>query len=154
MEILGITFGLAAFWIVLAVILIIVEACAMGLVTIWFAGGAFAAAVTTLFTSNIIIQIVVFLLVSIVLLYLTKPMRAKLKIGKEKTNVEAVVGKTGFVIEAISPAEFGQVKVEGIIWTAMCSDHDAVIEAGTEVTVSGVEGVKLIVAPVIDLERK
>jgi len=147
MEIFGITLGLAIFWIILAVVLIIIEALALGLMTIWFAGGAIAAAITTLFTPNVVIQVVVFLLVSIVLLYLTKPMRAKLKIGKEKTNVEAVVGQTGFVMETISPASFGQVKVGGIIWTARSSDHDAVIEAGTEITVAGVEGVKLIVTP-------
>jgi len=147
MDFLGITLGMAVFWIILAVILIIIEACALGLVTIWFAGGALVAAVTTLFTPNIFIQIAVFLLVSIVLLYLTKPLRVKLKIGKEKTNVEAVVGQTGFVIEPISPAAFGQVKVEGIIWTAMSAEPDAVIDKGAEITVSGVEGVKLIVTP-------
>jgi len=150
MEIFGITLGLAAFWIVLAIILIIVEALALGLVTIWFAGGALAAAVTTLFTTNIFIQITVFLLVSIVLLYLTKPMRTKLKIGKEKTNVDAIAGSTGFVTETISPEAFGQVKVGGIIWTAASQDPHAVIEQGTEVTVTSVEGVKLIVKPTND----
>ena len=147
MEIFGITLGMAVFWIILAVVLIIIEALALGLMTIWFAGGAIAAAVATLFTPNIIIQITVFFLVSIILLYLTKPMRTKLKIGKEKTNVDAVVGQQGFVMETISPAAFGQVKVGGIIWTAKATDHDAVIEAGAEVTVMGVEGVKLIVTP-------
>ena len=147
MTFFGITLGLAAFWIAAAVILIIIEAATMGLTTIWFAGGAIAAAVSTLFTANIIIQVVIFIVVSIVLLYLTKPLKAKLKIGKEKTNVEAVVGKTGFVMETISPAAFGQVKVGGIMWTARSADTNAVVDAGTEVTVVGVEGVKLIVSP-------
>ena len=147
MEFFGITLGLAAFWITAAVILIIIEAATMGLTTIWFAGGAIAAAVSTLLTNNIIIQIVIFIVVSIILLYLTKPLKTKLKIGKEKTNVEAVVGKTGFVMETISPAAFGQVKVDGIMWTARPADTNAVIDAGTEVTVVGVEGVKLIVTP-------
>jgi len=144
MEIFGIALGMAFFWIVLAVILIIVEACTVGLVTIWFAGGALVAALTTLFTPNVFIQIAVFLAVSIVLLYLTKPLRVKLKIGKEKTNVEAVIGKTGFVTEPISPAAFGQVKVGGIIWTDMAEEREIEVGDGTEVIVSGVEGVKLI----------
>ena len=147
MVLFGITLGMAAFWITAAVILIIIEAATLGLTTIWFAGGAIAAAVATLFTSNIIIQVVVFIVVAVVLLYLTKPLKTKLKIGKEKTNVEAVVGKTGFVMETISPAAFGQVKVGGMMWTGRAADMNEVIEAGTEITVVGVEGVKLIVEP-------
>ena len=147
MEIFGITIGMAGLWIITAVIFIIIEALTMGLTTIWFAGGALAAALSTLFGANLIAQIVIFLVVSIALIYLTKPLRIKLKIGKEKTNVDAIVGKTGFVIETISPAAFGQVKVDGVMWTAKAEDSNSVIDAGAEVTVTGVEGVKLIVTP-------
>ena len=147
MYIFGITLGMAAIWIAAAVVFIIIEVCTLGLATIWFAGGAFVAAISTLFTSNVIVQIVIFFAVSIALLYLTKPMRLKLRIGKERTNVEAVVGKAGFVMEPISPAAFGQVKVDGVTWTARSEDLSSVIDAGTEVTVTGVEGVKLIVTP-------
>ena len=119
----------------------------MGLATIWFAGGAVVAAISTLFIGSIIVQIIIFLVISIVLLYLTKPLRKKLKIGREKTNVEAIVGKTGFVMETVSPASFGQVKVGGIMWTAISDDPGGVIDIGAEITVIGVEGVKLIVVP-------
>jgi membrane protein implicated in regulation of membrane protease activity len=148
MEIFGITFGWAIMWIALAIIFIIIEVMTLGLATIWFAGGAVAAAVSTMFTSSLLIQVIIFLVVSVVLLYFTKSLRKKLKIGKEKTNVDALIGKSGFVMETISPAAFGQVKVEGIIWTAMSKEHETVIEAGTEISVVGVEGVKLIVAPI------
>jgi len=146
MEIFGFTVEMAVIWIIAAVIFIIIEVSTLGAATIWFAGGAIVAAVSTLFTSSPLIQVIVFLLVTSILLYLTKPLRKKLKIGKEKTNVEAIIGKTGFVIETISPAAFGQVKVDGIIWTAMSKDHEEVIESGTEVIVSDVEGVKLVVS--------
>jgi len=147
MDFLGITIGMAALWIIAAVIFIIIEAATLGLTTIWFAGGAVAAALSTVFDAPVIAQVVIFLFVSILLLYSTKSWKAKFKIGKEKTNIEAVVGQTGFVMETISPAAFGQVKVDGIIWTAMSSNPNTVIDAGTEVTVAGVEGVKLIVVP-------
>ncbi|MCL1808594.1 MAG: NfeD family protein [Clostridiales bacterium] len=147
MDFWGITIGLAAFWIAAAVILIIIEAATMGLTTIWFAGGAIAAAISTLFTSNIFVQIAVFIVVSVALLYLTKPLKAKLKIGKEKTNVEAIVGKTGFVVDAISPAAYGQVKVGSMVWTSKSADPKTLIAAGTEIVVVSVEGVKLVVAP-------
>lgn len=147
MEILGFTIGMAMFWIIAAIILAIIEAFTLGLTTIWFAGGAAAAAISTLFTHNVFIQIVIFLVVSCVLLYLTKPLKEKLRIGKERTNVDAIVGKTGFVTETISPETFGQVKVGGLIWTAMSSTPNLTIAPGAEVTIAGVEGVKLIVTP-------
>ena len=148
MELFGITIGMAGFWIIAAVIFIIIEAVTLGLTTIWFAGGAIAAALSTIFGVPVIAQIVIFLAVSILLIYSTKSWKAKLKIGREKTNINAVVGQTGYVIETISPAAFGQVKVGGIIWTAMSSNPNSVLETGTEVTVAGVEGVKLIVVPI------
>jgi len=147
MDLFGITIGMAAFWIIAAVIFIIIEAATLGLTTIWFAGGALVAALSIVFGAPVVAQIVIFLVVSILLLYSTKSWKTKFKIGREKTNIEAIVGQTGFVMETISPAAFGQVKVEGVIWTAMSSDPNAVIDAGAEITVSGVEGVKLIVAP-------
>ena len=147
MELWGITIGMAAFWIIAAVILIIIEAVTLGLATIWFAGGAIAAAASTLFTKNVFIQIIIFIVVSITLLYLTRPLKAKLKIGKEKTNVEAVVGKTGFVMDTITLAKYGQVKIGSQMWTAMSKEPEAVIAEGTEIVVVGVEGVKLVVAP-------
>jgi membrane protein implicated in regulation of membrane protease activity len=148
MELFGITIGMAALWIIAAVIFIIIEAATLGLTTIWFAGGAVAAALSTVFTAPVIAQVVIFLVVSILLIYSTKSWKAKFKIGNEKTNVEAIVGQTGFVMETISPSAYGQVKVGGIIWTAMSSNPNALIDAGTEITVAGVEGVKLIVVPV------
>jgi len=147
MEIFGISFGYAALWIIAAVILIIIEALTLGLNTIWFAGGALVAAFSTLFTDSIYIQIVIFVVVSIVLLYSTKPLKGKLKIGNEKTNAEALVGTTGFVVETITPQAFGQVKVSGQPWTAMSANPNETIEAGEEVTIAGIEGVKLIVVP-------
>ena len=147
MEIFGITFGYAALWIAAAVLFIIIEVATQGLATIWFAGGAILAAVSTLFISSILIQFVIFLSVSILLLYLTKPLQAKYRIGKVKTNIDAIVGKIGFVEAAISPTAFGQVKVGGLTWTAVSADPCLTIEKGTKVTVEGVEGIKLIVTP-------
>jgi len=148
MDFFGIVLGMAALWIIAAVIFIIIEAATLGLTTIWFAGGAVAAALSTLFDAPIIVQVVIFLAVSIALLYSTRFWKAKFKIGKEMTNVDAVVGQPGFVMETISPTAFGQVKVGGIIWTAMSANPHTVIDVGTEVTVAGIEGVKLIVVPI------
>ena len=147
MDLFGIVISMVWVWVIVAVIFIIIEAATLGLTTIWFAGGAIVAAISTALGAPILAQIIIFLAVSIVLIYSTKSWREKLKIGKEKTNVNAIIGQKGFVMEAISPAKFGQVKIGGVMWTATSADADAVIDAGAEIVVTGVEGVKVIVKP-------
>ena len=39
------------FWVILLVVFVVIEVLTMGLTTIWFAGGALAAAVTAVFRS-------------------------------------------------------------------------------------------------------
>ena len=147
MDLFGIAISMVWIWVALAVIFLIIEAVTLSLSTIWFAGGAIIAAIATALGAPLLAQIVIFLVISIVLIYSTKSWRERLKIGKEKTNVNAIIGQTGFVMEEITPAAFGQVKIGGVMWTAASSDATATIEAGVEVVVMQVEGVKLIVTP-------
>ncbi|MDR3242524.1 MAG: NfeD family protein [Clostridiales Family XIII bacterium] len=137
------------FWIILAVFLAVIEALSMGLTTIWFVIGALVSAVTALLGGNPIVQIVIFLAVSIVILYFTRPIALrKLRVGSEKSNLDQMAGKIGLVTEAIIPFESGQVKVGGQIWTAAAFRIEDKISAGSEVRVIKIEGVKLIVEPV------
>jgi len=147
MDFFGIMISMVWVWVIVAVIFIIVEAITLGLTTIWFAGGAIVAAISTALGAPLLAQIIIFLVVSVILIYSTKSWRERLKIGKEKTNVNAIIGQKGFVMEAISPASFGQVKINGVMWTATSADSNAVIDAGAEIVVTGIEGVKVIVTP-------
>lgn len=132
-------------WLGIAVVLAVIEAFTMGLSTIWFAGGAVVAAVAAFFGASELIQILIFLLVSGVLVIFTRPIaQKKLRVGKEKTNVDMVIGKTAVVTEEITPYQTGQVKLGGQEWTAMAED-EGVIQKGELVAVCAVEGVKLIV---------
>lgn len=147
MEILGFALSAAAIWLVIAVIFGIIEALTMGLTTIWFSGGAIVASLVALMTDSILIQVVVFLIVSIVLLYFTKPLaEKKLHIGREKTNMEAVIGRKALVIKEIKPLSPGQVRVWGQEWTAIADMEGKTIQEQTEVTVLRIEGVKLVVS--------
>ena len=74
-------------------------------------------------------------------------MKKKLKVGKEKTNVNALIGKEGLVLETIRPFSAGQVKLDGLEWSAAAADPHMTIESGTAVKVEHIEGVKLIVTP-------
>lgn len=135
-------------WIGFAVVMAICEAATTQLVSIWFVFGAVAAAVTTIFTPNFFIQIIVFLAFSAAALLITRPIVKKLR-NKSKavgTNADRLIGKTGVVISGIkSNLDVGQVKVMGETWSA-ASDYAPIAE-NTNVKVLAIKGVKLIVKP-------
>jgi len=93
------------------------------------------------------LQTAVFFIVSIVLLYFTRPIAKEyLKIGAQKTNVSEIIGKEGIVKKKIFQYETGQVKIKGQIWTAVSEDGNE-IDENSEVVIVRVEGVKAIVRP-------
>lgn len=134
------------FWLIVIAVCIIIEASTLGLTTIWFAIGALIAWFIYLLGLNLQIQIVAFLLVSIVCLILTRPIAVeKLKVGKAKTNLDSLIGETGVVETTINNVNSqGYVKLKGQIWSARSID-DEVIEKDELVVVEEIKGVKLIV---------
>jgi len=136
----------SVYWLIILVILILIEMMTLGLTTIWFAGGALAAFVVSLFYDNLIVELIIFLVVSIVLLYFTRPLVIKyFNPQRTKTNYEGVIGKNAMVTVTIDNVKaVGQVTVDGQEWTAR-SLKGEVIEKGTRVKVQSISGVKLIV---------
>ena len=147
MTIFGISVSMAVIWLALAVIFLIIEAITVGLATIWFAAGAFAAFVLSLLNVPVLAQVVIFLAVSCCLIVFTRKIFVeKLRTGSESTNVDALIGETGIVTEEIRPLTVGQVKINGQVWSALGKD-DETIEKDRLVKVIAIEGVKLIVIP-------
>ena len=134
-------------WLALMAVLLIIEIMTLGLTTIWFAAGALFAFLTALLGLNQGIQIGVFVVVSVVLLFFTRPWAVKyLNTRTVKTNTEALVGKSARVIADINNLKSeGQVVINGLEWTARSSDDTIIVRTGDVVTVVGIEGVKLIV---------
>lgn len=133
-------------WLVIATVMIVIEIITLGLTTIWFAGGAFIAALAAWIGAHWLIQIVMFAAVSLVLLVFTRPIAAK-KIMKdiEKTNVEGLIGMVGLVTTTIDNIKSeGVVRLDGKEWWSRSADG-SVIEAGAQVVVTEISGVKLIV---------
>lgn len=133
-------------WLGIFLILLVLEIISLGLTTIWFAGGALAAFVAALLGGNIIIQAVLFLVISLVLLFVTRPIAVKyFNKNLARTNVENVIGKTAKVSGRIDNVNsLGEAVLEGETWMAR-SENNEIIAEGTLVTVVAVEGVKLIV---------
>ena len=133
-------------WLVVFVIMIIIEIITLGLSTIWFAGGALVAFLASLVGAGIPIQVVLFLVVSFLLLAVTRPIAVKyFNKDRTKTNAESLIGAIAVVQETIDNLRAtGRVQVHGQEWAAR-SENDITIEPGTEVLVEDIHGVKLIV---------
>lgn len=134
------------FWLILFVVLLIIEIATMGLTTIWFAGGAFVAFLAAYMGFDVVVQVLVFLIVSILLLVLTRPIAVKFfNQERQKTNAESLIGQKAVVKEEINTLQAtGRVEVNGMEWSAKTEGPD-IIEADTIVMIHGIQGVKLIV---------
>lgn len=135
-----------ATWLIIFAVCLLVEIVTLGLTTIWACGGALIAMIIAFANGPIWLQIVVFLLVTTVLFFTTRPIAKKHLDNKiVKTNVESLVGKHVIVSASINNLNSqGQVMINGVEWTARSKNGEA-IEAGTEVVVTDIQGVKAIV---------
>ena len=138
------------FWLMAFIILVVMEFLTMGLTTIWFAIGALAAFFASLFGASFWIQIILFLVVSLVVLVIYRPLAVKyINSRRTRTNVDDLIGKEAKVTERIDNLnQTGRVVLNGMDWSARTTIGGA-IEIDTTVKVIDVQGVKLIVEPVI-----
>ena len=137
-------------WLLVAVIFGVVEAATVQLMSIWFALGAVAAMVSALLGASVWVQFGIFLAVSILVLAFTRPLVKKvLKVGRVHTNADSLVGRIAAVtVEIAGPGEVGRVLVDGQDWAAV-SEEGIPIAPGERVLVKGIEGVKLVVEPIL-----
>ena len=134
------------FWLGMVIVFTVIEIFTAGLTTIWFAIGSIPMIFLSFLPIPFLYQVLIMLVISIVLLIFTRPFFVKkLNANKEKTNVDALIGKTALVTKKITKFEKGEVKIDGKIWTAKSvSDED--LEEGTECLLQSIEGVTAIVS--------
>lgn len=134
-------------WLILFVLLLIVEILTMGLTTIWFAAGALVAILVSVIGFSLPVQVIVFLVVSVVTLILTRPLVMKyFNKDRLRTNADRLIGQQAVVLEEIDTLRAkGRVEINGQEWSAKTSDPDMVIPEGKTVLVEAIQGVKLVV---------
>lgn len=134
-------------WLIVLIVSIVVEVATLGLTSIWFAGGALIALIVAAIGGPVWLQVLSFLVVSLVLLAFTRPIAVKyFNKDRERTNVESLIGRQALVISEINNLEgIGQVNVGGQEWSARTEVEGIVLREGTIVIVTAVSGVKLIV---------
>ena len=136
-------------WIGFVIFMQLCEGFTTQLVSIWFAVGALCAAVSSLITSSVLVQVIVFIVVTCGTLLATKPLVDKYKKGHKdvKTNSDRLIGQTGVMLTDIDTLEaVGQVKVSGEVWTAKLKNPTPV-KKDDKVKILAIEGVKMIVEP-------
>ena len=137
------------FWAIASGIFFVIEIFTTGFLVFWLAIAALISMVVSLFTTNLVIQTIVFVISSAILLFFTRPLISKFlktdNSNRTETNFYSLIGKSGIVLEDVGSLEFpGKVKISGEIWTAV---SDSKIVKGTRVIVKEIDGVKLIVEP-------
>ena len=134
-------------WLGILAVLLIIEAATVGLVTVWFAGGALAAAIASGAGAGAVTQWLLFLAVSLVLLFFTRPLAVRyMKRGIPRTNVNSLIGKKAVVIQKIDNlSQTGQVRINDIEWMARTESDGEKIPEESVVEIEAVRGVKLIV---------
>ena len=134
------------FWLISFVVLLICELMTSSLISIWFCGGAVAALLTEAIGFDFIVQLAVFVVISFVLLVLTRPFAKKiLKKEPLKTNVSTLIGKTAVVTKRINNSNSeGEISVDGQIWSAKTVGSE-IIEPSSNVVIEEIQGVKAVV---------
>lgn len=137
----------AIVWLGLMILLLVIEIVTLGLTTVWFAGGALAAFIAACLGASVIVQLIIFVVLSLALLVITRPMAMRyMQKGHEKTNVESLIGRAAVVTKEINNlAQSGEVILSDVSWTARCVDDACIISAGSKVRICAIEGVKLMV---------
>ena len=136
-------------WLVLLIVSLVVEVLTMGLTAIWFAGGASVSLLVSFLNGPIWLQIFLFVVTSLVLLYFTRPIAMKyFNKNRVKTNVDSIIGEKAIVTLQIDNIRGeGKATVGGQEWSARSVSDDVIIPVGAIVVVDEINGVKLVVKP-------
>jgi membrane protein implicated in regulation of membrane protease activity len=133
------------FWLILGVIFVVGEIFTPSFFLFWFGIGAFVASAVSV-SFGTLAQIMVFILVSGLLVILTRPLTKKLtKQEPRKIHIDEIIGQIATVIETIDNKQGkGLVKINGDLWRAYSKDEQ-VINEGEKVKIIKVEGSHVIV---------
>ena len=141
-------------WLSLFVLFLVIEIITMGLTTIWFAGGALVAFLVAVLGLGLGVQIIIFAIVSLALLAVTRPLAMKyFNQERQKTGAELLIGqRLSFVLPLDQSVQQGagggsakRVEVRGQEWAAKTDAPEGKIPKNAIVVVEGIQGVKLIV---------
>lgn len=138
-------------WVWLAVIAVsaFIEAFTLQMASIWFVPGGLAALVLYFCGVGYEWQIVACIVVSLALLLGLRKFCLKILFKnkvEDQTNTASLIGRKTKLLKGITEDDSGEIRLNGVVWTAVSSDHTS-IPVNTEVIVVTIRGNKLLVTP-------
>jgi membrane protein implicated in regulation of membrane protease activity len=133
-------------WVVVFFVAVIIESLEPQLVSLWFAGGALVALLfATLFQVNLVWQVLLFIVTSVVLLILTKPFVNRVSSQPvTPTNADVLIGKEILVEKGFGPKQSG-MGLQGDVRWKLIAKGDVSFKAGEFAMVEEITGNKLTV---------
>ncbi|MCF7911004.1 MAG: NfeD family protein [Candidatus Cloacimonetes bacterium] len=131
-------------WIAIGVICMIIEIFTPGFLFLSFGLGAIITGLVTLTHLPFWAQLIIYIVITFILFLNLRKLSSKLTKETIPTNVDALMGKKGFVTEQIPEAGKGYVKIGGETWSAISHD-EAMIEVNRKIVVKNIDGNKLVV---------
>ena len=136
-------------WLGIFIMSLVFEFLTSDLLSVWFAGGALVSMVLAVCGVAWYVHVIVFFALSFALLLCFRKLALKIFNKEEsKTNADAVIGKEFDLLANIGFNKAGEIKINDVIWSAVCEDAHAEIAQGTRVKVVGIKGNKYIVEEV------
>jgi len=142
-------FPLWGIWIIVGVVLLIAEIFTQGIVLGVLGVSCFASAALSVANVGLGGQLIGFCTIAAIMFIVVRPLIMKYlwrHESGESSNVEALIGTSGFVTEEIDHiANTGRVKIGGEEWSAR-ANPERLLEKGNKVIVVGISGCKVIVS--------
>ncbi|MEU5976609.1 NfeD family protein [Streptomyces sp. NPDC047315] len=108
--------------------------------------GAVAAAVVAALGGGIVAQVLVFVVVSVALIAVVRPLAARHRTGRPEfsSGVDALKGRQAVVLERVD-SNGGRIKLAGEVWSARPLDSAMSFEPGQQVDVVEIDGATAVV---------
>jgi membrane protein implicated in regulation of membrane protease activity len=122
-------------WLSVAILFFIIEILTPGIFFFSCLGfGALLAMIVSLYTNVVMIQVLVFVLSSVLIIYFLRPVLNKYFISKNvKSNIDSIISKEGIVVEDILGDKVsGLVKVNNELWRAFSVNKEKISKEGLE----------------------
>ncbi|WP_030694315.1 NfeD family protein [Streptomyces globisporus] len=111
-----------------------------------FSVGAVAGAVTAALGFGVVAQVLVFVVVSVALIAVVRPIAARHRDGRPElaTGIDALKGRQAVVLERVDGGG-GRIKLAGEVWSARTLDTGQTFEPGERVDVVDIDGATAVV---------
>ena len=130
-------------WLLLSLLFLILELTNGDFFIMCFAIGSVFAAIASVVSDSIIVQIIVFAVFTLLSLAFVRPVALRwLHKGEDRrlSNADALIGRVGRVSEPIEAGGYGRVAIDGDDWKAVTVDGQPV-EKGAKVRVTALDSI-------------